>query len=63
MTPKKRYKNPETDKAFAAGYSQAMADAAAGAEPLTLADVKKMSEAEINARWDEIQPLLEGQDA
>lgn len=31
-------------------------------EPLTLDDVKAMSQDEINARWDEILPVLEAAD-
>lgn len=32
-------------------------------EPLTLAEVKQMGQDEINARWDEILPVLEADQA
>jgi len=57
------------DSAYAAGFRDgvehvekegAEGAAAPGAEaPITLASIAKMSEAEINARWQEISAVLE----
>jgi hypothetical protein len=51
------------DSGYAAGYDDAFRAAQRGEEakePLTLDAIKQMSQDEINRRWDEILPVLEG---
>ncbi|MDX6690600.1 MAG: hypothetical protein QOG15_2057 [Solirubrobacteraceae bacterium] len=54
------------DAGYAAGYRDATRAHTRGddeQEPLTLEDVKLMSQDEINSRWDEVLPVLEADDA
>ena len=54
------------DDGFAKGFDEGVRAAerstAQRKKPLTLDDIKGMTTDEINARWEEIQPILEGSD-
>lgn len=56
------------DRGYKAGFrdgrtTREPAKGAAGQEesPLTIGAIKKLTSAEVNARWDEILPILEAQ--